>query len=117
MRVRFAAEWYPGVFVLYNIDRYTRDLVVFGQEVSGQPKAKGLDLFDLICLSGEGIDGIFHRVRRQTFAVVTLDVDVIEIALERYLDVNVLKFMPVAATRDFHQAHPRFSIIVVNQLY
>ena len=42
------------------------------QKMACQPLAKNLDVLDLICLAGEGIDRVLHRVRRQTQAVIAL---------------------------------------------
>src|SRR5687767_7607218 len=98
MLVRFTADGNASVFMLGNVDGYTRDLFVPGQKIPGKPKAEGLDLFYSFRLRGECVDGVFHSVGRQAFAVVALDVDIVEIAFECDLNGYVLQLMPSAAT-------------------
>jgi hypothetical protein len=41
---------------------------------------------------------------------------VVEIAFERDLHVDILQLMPIAAPRDLHETHARFSVVVLYKL-
>src|SRR5262245_60324633 len=112
MRMWFAVDRNASIGMLDDFDGNLRDLIVIVEEIFSKPKSKTLDLLNYLCLSGESVDSVLHRIGRQALAIVSNHVNGIEVTLERDLHRDVLQLMPLAAAHNLHQSHPRFPVIV-----
>ncbi len=86
----------------------------------GQQKVGELfgEVFHRRCLraSCEGVDGVFHRVGRQDFAVVAVKMGGVKVSLEEHLNRPLAQVVAVFVARDLHQADAGFSVAILNEL-
>ncbi len=81
----------------------------------GQAQPEFLDLAHRP-LPGQRVDGVLHGVGGQHLAVIAVDVDLLEVALELDVDGDVLQVVLFTAARDPHQADPRFAVVTGREL-